>query len=107
MNKIGFNREFKWLYTAGDDKCCKIWDIRTNVCTNCVESRGGINGCMLHPNQVSPYCNASLWKEMVMVDECGYVRVWDIVAGKFRVEMVDVRCSCDRSVQTTRHLSTR
>lgn len=44
---------------------------------------------------------------MVMVDECGYVRVWDIVAGKFRVEMVDVRCSCDRSVQTTRRLFTR
>ena len=44
---------------------------------------------------------------MVMVDECGYVRVWDIVAGKFRVEMVDVMVGYDRSVQTTRRLSTR
>lgn len=52
MNKIGFNREGKWIYTAGDDRYCKLWDIRTNVCTNSVESRGGINGCMLHPNQV-------------------------------------------------------
>ncbi|KAK8789664.1 hypothetical protein WA171_001755 [Blastocystis sp. BT1] len=77
VNKIGFNREGKWIYTAGDDRCCKLWDIRTNVCTNSVESRGGINGCMLHPNQ----------KEIVMADECGYVRVWDIVAGRFRVEM--------------------
>ena len=42
-----------------------------------------------------------------MVDECGYVRVWDIVAGKFRVEMVDELSGCDDSVQTTRHLFTR
>ena len=52
MNKIGFNKEGKWIYTAGDDKQCKIWDMRTSVCTYNVESRGTINSCMLHPNQV-------------------------------------------------------
>ena len=29
-----------------------------------------------------------------MADECGYVRVWDIVAGRFRVEMVLMKDCC-------------
>ena len=43
---------------------------------------------MLHPNQVRSDSENHIQKEIVMADECGYVRVWDIVAGRFRVEMV-------------------
>ena len=52
INKIGFNYDAKWIYTAGNDKQCKIWDMRTAVCVHTVEARGMINGCLLHPNQV-------------------------------------------------------
>ncbi|KAK8822429.1 hypothetical protein WA577_005592, partial [Blastocystis sp. JDR] len=77
VNKIGFNSDGKWVYTASDDKQCKIWDIRTSACTMSAESRGTINGCVLHPNQ----------RDIIMADESGFIRVWDIVANRFRVEM--------------------
>ncbi|KAM7458707.1 hypothetical protein BLSTO_00521 [Blastocystis sp. subtype 1] len=78
VNKIGFNSDGKWVYTASDDKQCKIWDIRTSACTMSAESRGTINGCVLHPNQA---------RDIIMADESGFIRVWDIVANRFRVEM--------------------
>ena len=48
---------------------------------------------MLHPNQVGYDYENNNQKEIVMADECGYVRIWDIVAGKFRAEMVQMNCT--------------
>ena len=37
------------------------------------------------------YCCFLKQTEIAMVDENGFVRIWNIVAGKFRVEMVDLK----------------
>lgn len=77
ISKIGFQSDCQFIYTAGDDKACKIWDLRSPVCSREIECRAGINDCVLHPNQ----------GEIITADEDGFIRVWDLVANKIRTEV--------------------
>lgn len=52
---IGFQEKGEWLYTAGEDKILKIWDIKSRH-INCLEFYSHtqpITCVALHPNQVS------------------------------------------------------
>jgi len=51
---IGFQEKGEWLYTAGEDKILKIWDIKSRH-INCLEffsHTQPITCVALHPNQV-------------------------------------------------------
>ncbi len=51
---IGFQNKGSWMYTAGEDKILRIWDMRGHT-INCVQSFSHIQPitCVaLHPNQV-------------------------------------------------------
>lgn len=71
---IGFQDKGAWLYTAGEEKALKIWDIKSRH-ISCVESfnhNQPITCVALHPNQV----------EFVIGDEIGNIFKWDIRANK-------------------------
>jgi G protein beta subunit-like protein len=93
---VGFQQEGKWLYTGSEDGTVKVWDIRAPGCQRSFDnvaattaspnssssnsggpSTGGghphaslvaVNSVVLHPNQA----------ELVMGDQEGRVRVWDL-----------------------------
>jgi G protein beta subunit-like protein len=68
VTALGYHKEGKWLYSAGEDKTVKIWDVRAAGCQREMENAAPVNTAALHPNQV----------ELVYGDQSGYLKVWDL-----------------------------
>lgn len=71
---IGFEEKGSWMYTAGEDKTLKLWDMKARY-INCLQSFTHIQpiSCVaLHPNQV----------DFLIGDEVGNIIRWDIRANK-------------------------
>jgi len=71
---IGFQEKGSWMYTAGEDKTLKLWDMRSKY-INCLEvfnHTQPISCVALHPNQV----------DFLIGDEVGNMIRWDIRANK-------------------------
>lgn len=71
VTSVGFHRDTRWIYSAGEDGSIKIWDLRTSQ--QCqrdlhLNTRIGFNSASLHPNQ----------GEIVTGDAGGGVLLWDI-----------------------------
>ncbi|XP_071050166.1 target of rapamycin complex subunit lst8 isoform X2 [Onthophagus taurus] len=53
VTSIGFQSEGKWMYSGGEDKSVKIWDLRTSnvTCPKSFKCNAPVNCVTLHPNQ--------------------------------------------------------
>ena len=71
---IGFNENGNWMYTAGEDKTVKLWDMKDFYrlkhinCIKVLNHAHPITCCGLHPNQV----------DFLIGDEAGNLLRWDI-----------------------------
>lgn len=75
VQAVGFSRDSSWLYTGSEDGTLKIWDLRVNGHQRTFDNvnHAPISSVVLHPNQV----------EVITGDENGFIRCWDLVAGKW------------------------
>jgi G protein beta subunit-like protein len=67
-----------WMYSGSEDGTVKIWDIRAPGSQREMESRAGINTCVLHPNQT----------EIITGDQNGNIRIWDLGMGTCQRELI-------------------
>lgn len=82
---IGFQEKGAWMYTAGEDKTLKLWDMKSRY-INCIEvftHKLPITCVALHPNQV----------DFVIGDEAGNMIRWEIRAN--RSEPLSIPLVCD------------
>lgn len=71
VTAVGFQKDFRWMYSSSEDGTLKVWDIRTAKCQRTFEcSKKGtlIHSVILHPNQVDLYC----------CDHFGNIRLWNL-----------------------------
>lgn len=66
---IGFQEKGLWMYTAGEDKTVKLWDMKSrHNCIQALNHTHPINCAALHPNQI----------DFIIGDEAGNLLRWDI-----------------------------
>jgi G protein beta subunit-like protein len=67
---VGFEKTGKWMFTGGEDKTAKIWDLRVrNIqCQRIFQMNDPCTCICLHPNQV----------EMMVGDQSGAIHLWDL-----------------------------
>lgn len=75
---IGCQHDFKWIFTAGEDKRIKIWDTRSPKAQRDYVNSCPINSAVLHPNQ----------GEIYTVDQKGSLKIWDLVSDCCTQELV-------------------
>jgi G protein beta subunit-like protein len=68
VTAVGFQTDAKWMFTGGEDKTVKIWDLRAPRWHQQYECAASVNAVALHPNQL----------ELVSGDQAGNVRIWDL-----------------------------
>ncbi|XP_055846080.1 protein LST8 homolog [Episyrphus balteatus] len=74
VTRLGFQEDFKWMYTAGEDCRVRIWDMdmsfgfSTPACSRVFDCQAPINAACLHPNQV----------EIAVGSQNGGVFLWDV-----------------------------
>lgn len=76
ITELGIQRDGKWLYSCSEDGTMRVWDVRTPSCQFCNDFKVPLNTIALHPNQV----------EIVLGDQNGAARIWDLNAGALRTE---------------------
>ena len=71
VTAVGFQKEGRWMYTAGEDGFIKVWDMRASgCCQREYKCNSAVNTCTLHPNQA----------ELLAGDQDGNLHVWDLTA---------------------------
>ncbi|XP_065846599.1 target of rapamycin complex subunit lst8-like [Oscarella lobularis] len=67
---IGFDSTGKWMFTGGEDKTAKIWDLRVrNIqCQRIFQMTDPCTCTCLHPNQI----------EMIIGNQGGGIHLWDL-----------------------------
>lgn len=67
---LGFQKDGKWMYTAGEDCTAKIWDLRTRnlQCQRIFQVSAPVNCVCLHPNET----------ELLVGDQSGVIHLWDL-----------------------------
>eukprot|EP00118_Oscarella_pearsei_P000733 m.5676 g.5676 ORF g.5676 m.5676 type:complete len:316 (+) comp13768_c0_seq1:27-974(+) len=67
---VGFDVAGKWMFTGGEDKTAKIWDMRaSNIqCQRIFQMTDPCTCICLHPNQV----------QMIIGNQSGAIHLWDI-----------------------------
>lgn len=68
VTAVGFQADAKWMFTGGEDKTVKIWDLRAPRWHQQYECAASVNAVALHPNQL----------ELVSGDQAGNMRIWDL-----------------------------
>lgn len=71
---VGFQKEGKWMYTAGEDGTAKLWDIRMRnfQCQKIFNAKCPVNSVCLHPNQY----------EIFIGDSNGSIHIWNLKMNK-------------------------
>jgi len=70
ITSMGFQKDGRWMYTAGEDNYIKVWDMRASGCQREYKCSSPVNTCVLHPNQA----------ELLAGDQDGRLYVWDLTA---------------------------
>jgi target of rapamycin complex subunit LST8 len=68
VTAVGFQADAQWMYTGGEDKTVKIWDLRAPRWQRQYECPAAVNSVVLHPTRMA----------LVSGDQGGNVRVWDL-----------------------------
>lgn len=84
---LGFLKNSNWIYTAGEDGCVKIWDLRASAPSKNFKWDSAFTCAVIHPNQA----------EVLLGDSDGRVCVWDLTSSKFTPVKV---CFCSRRVMS-------
>lgn len=72
MQALGFQADDALMYSGGEDRTARLWDLRSLRCVQTYTGDSSVMDVALHPNQ----------GELFTVDEKGSVRVWDLTANK-------------------------
>jgi WD40 repeat protein len=77
---IGFKDKGATMYTAGENKTIKLWDMRNIKCSSEFAHSMPITALALHPNQL----------DFIYGDDNGYMHRWDVRTAKAdKLEMVN------------------
>ncbi|KAG1700940.1 Target of rapamycin complex subunit lst8 [Nymphon striatum] len=70
VTAVGFNDTTKWMFSAGEDGCARIWDLRArnSSCQRIFQAFAPINSAVLYPNQ----------GELIIGDQSGMIHIWNI-----------------------------
>lgn len=78
---VGFNNESNWIYTGSEDGSVRIYDIRSKSQspekTFMDEKKTGVNTVVLEPEN----------NVLIAGDQCGYIKIFDLTAGKLRAKL--------------------
>lgn len=91
VTAVGFQKDAKWLYSAGEDGSVRIWDPRSPVCERCFVNETqapALNTLVLHSNQT----------DLIAGDQSGCVKIWDLEASCCRSKLVPIADSPVRSI---------
>jgi target of rapamycin complex subunit LST8 len=93
VTTVGFQKDFKWLFSSSEDGTVRIWDPRSKTATRSYECGSPVNSVVLSPNQA----------ELISGDQNGVIKVWDLDADKFREEHAPLPEVPVRSLSIVRH----
>eukprot|EP01134_Creolimax_fragrantissima_P000196 CFRG0196T1 len=85
---VGFQEDYKWMYTGSEDGTVRIWDVRQPGCQRELEHGSMVETVTLNPNQV----------EIVSGDQEGRIRVWDLRANDCVEELIPEANAAMRSI---------
>lgn len=68
VTAVGFRRNDQFVYTACEDGCLRIFDIRKKNSVKTLKQNKSINCAVMHPKDM----------EIISGDEGGYFKIWDI-----------------------------
>lgn len=80
VTAVGFNSDGRWMYSGGEDGCCRVWDLKApGQCQKISQTRSPVNTAFLHPNQYEIYYG----------DQNGHIYIWDLRSNKAESILVD------------------
>ena len=70
ITAVGFQEKGKWMFTGGEDKTVRIWDMRSRnlQCQHMFQVGAPVTSVALHPNQT----------QLIVGDQSGAVTMWDL-----------------------------
>jgi len=70
VTAVGFQENSKWMFTGGEDKSVRIWDMRSRnlQCQHMFQVNSPVTSVVLHPNQ----------SELIIGDQSGAINMWDL-----------------------------
>ena len=70
VTAVGFQEDGKWMFTGGEDRSVRIWDMRSRnlQCQHIFQVNSPVNTVVLHPNQV----------QLIVGDQSGAIYMWDL-----------------------------
>jgi len=70
VTAVGFQENGKWMFTGGEDKSVRIWDLRSRSlqCQHMFQLSAPVTSVVLHPNQM----------QLIIGDQSGAVSLWDL-----------------------------
>eukprot|EP00123_Amoebidium_parasiticum_P001387 comp12457_c0_seq1/m.7392 comp12457_c0_seq1/g.7392 ORF comp12457_c0_seq1/g.7392 comp12457_c0_seq1/m.7392 type:complete len:319 (-) comp12457_c0_seq1:84-1040(-) len=89
---LGFQSDYKWMYTGSEDGTVKIWDLRVKGCQREYDHRGMVETVDLHPNEV----------ELFSGDQNGRIRLWDLRMNRCNEELIPEPDGAIRSITVAR-----
>ena len=78
VTALGFHPSDPWVFTAGEDGCLRVWDLRAGRCQRDVDNKEAICGAVLVPGRPA----------VLTADRAGSLKVWDLRAAACSAEMV-------------------
>lgn len=70
ITAVGFQEKGKWMFTGGEDKTVRIWDMRSRnlQCQHMFQVGAPVTSVVLHPNQT----------QLIIGDQSGAINMWDL-----------------------------
>lgn len=70
VTSVGFQEKGKWMFTGGEDKSVRIWDMRLRnlQCQHMFQVSAPVTSVVLHPNQT----------QLIVGDQSGAINMWDL-----------------------------
>lgn len=96
VTSLGFQRDGRYLYSAGEDGTIKLWDLRSRTYSRSLENTSSTNhkknGSTSAASASSSSCNTTIpissvalrndYDQIVSGDHSGHVKIWDLSMGK-------------------------